>query len=67
MYNSLEPNLNLVAQIAEAAGIAADRSLVVGERAWRVVFSARPGSIYVEISIVWCPIWCWRAGSSSVC
>ena len=46
MYNSLEPNLNLVAQIAEAAGIAADRSLVVGERAWRVVFSARPGSIY---------------------
>ena len=46
MYNSLEPNLNLVAQIAEFAGIAADRSLVVGERVWRVVFSARPGSIY---------------------
>src|SRR5437660_658824 len=46
MYNSLEPNLNLVSQIAESAGIAADRSLVVGERVWRVVFSARPGSIY---------------------
>jgi len=46
MYNSLEPNLNLVSQVAEAAGIAADRSLVVGERVWRVVFSARPGSIY---------------------
>jgi diguanylate cyclase (GGDEF)-like protein len=46
MYNSLEPNLNLVSQVAESAGIAADRSLVVGERVWRVVFSARPGSIY---------------------
>src|SRR5438128_2216244 len=46
MYNSREPNLNLVSQIAESAGIAADRSLVVGERVWRVVFSARPGSIY---------------------
>ena len=46
MYNSLEPNLNLVSQAAESAGIAADRSLVVGERVWRVVFSARPGSIY---------------------
>ena len=46
MYNSLEPNLNLVSQVAEFAGIAADRSLVVGERVWRVVFSARPGSIY---------------------
>lgn len=46
MYNSLEPNLNLVSQTAESAGIAADRSLVVGERVWRVVFSARPGSIY---------------------
>ena len=46
MYNSLEPNLNLVSQVAESAGVAADRSLVVGERVWRVVFSARPGSIY---------------------
>lgn len=46
MYNSLEPNLNLVSQVAESAGIAADRPLVVGERVWRVVFSARPGSIY---------------------
>jgi diguanylate cyclase (GGDEF)-like protein len=46
MYNSLEPNLNLVSQVAKSAGIAADRSLVVGERVWRVVFSARPGSIY---------------------
>jgi diguanylate cyclase (GGDEF)-like protein len=46
MYNSLEPNLSLVSQVAESAGIAADRSLVVGERVWRVVFSARPGSIY---------------------
>jgi diguanylate cyclase (GGDEF)-like protein len=46
MYNSLEPNLNLVSQVAGSAGIAADRSLVVGERVWRVVFSARPGSIY---------------------
>ena len=46
MYNSLEPNLNLVSQVAESAGIAADRSLVVGERVWRVVFNARPGSIY---------------------
>src|SRR5215207_4338149 len=46
MYNSLESNLSLVSQIAEPAGIAADRSLVVGERVWRVVFSARPGSIY---------------------
>ena len=46
MYNSLEPNLNLVSQVAEFAGIAADRSLVVGERVLRVVFSARPGSIY---------------------
>ena len=46
MYNSLEPNLSLVSQVAESTGIAADRSLVVGERVWRVVFSARPGSIY---------------------
>src|SRR5436190_3172336 len=46
MYNSLEANLSLVAQIAEPAGISADRSLVVGERVWRVVFNARPGSIY---------------------
>ncbi|MEH2608769.1 diguanylate cyclase [Bradyrhizobium sp. AZCC 1693] len=46
MYNSLEPNLNLVSQVAWSAGITADRSLVVGERVWRVVFSARPGSIY---------------------
>ena len=36
MYNSLEGNLSLVAQIAEPAGISADRSLVVGERVWRV-------------------------------
>ncbi len=46
MYNSLEPNLGLVSQIAEPVGISADRSLVVGERVWRVVFNARPGSVY---------------------
>src|SRR5438477_91288 len=46
MYNSLESNLSLVSQIAEPAGISADRSLVVGERVWRVVLNARPGSIY---------------------
>lgn len=49
MYNSLESNVSLVSQIAEPAGIAADRSLAVGERVWRVVFNARPGSIY-EVS-----------------
>jgi CHASE1-domain containing sensor protein len=46
MYNSLEPNLGMVSQIAEPVGISADRSLVVGERVWRVVFNARPGSVY---------------------
>lgn len=49
MYNSLEANVSTVSQVAEPSGIAADRSLVVGERVWRVVFNARPGSIY-EVS-----------------
>src|SRR5439155_26979536 len=45
-YNSVESNLSLVSRIEEPIGISADRSLVVGERVWRVVFNARPGSIY---------------------
>lgn len=51
MYNSLESNVSLVSQLAEPTGVAADRSLVVGERLWRVVFTARPGSVY-ELSRV---------------
>jgi diguanylate cyclase (GGDEF)-like protein/PAS domain S-box-containing protein len=51
MYNSLEANVSLVSRVAEPTGVAADRSLVVGERVWRVVFTARPGSIY-EVSRV---------------
>jgi diguanylate cyclase (GGDEF)-like protein/PAS domain S-box-containing protein len=46
MYNSLESNLSLVSQITQPSGISADRSLVVGERVWRTVFNARPGSVY---------------------
>ena len=47
MYDSLEANLRLVTPVATAPlGIAADRSLVVGERVWHVQFAARPGSIY---------------------
>ncbi|MGM4988867.1 diguanylate cyclase [Tardiphaga sp. 841_E9_N1_2] len=49
MYDSLEPNLGLVTQMVMSAGISADRSLVVGERVWRVLFTANPGSIY-EVS-----------------
>src|SRR2546423_7369520 len=46
MYNSLEPNLGLVSPIAEPAGVTAERSLVVGERVWRVGVGARAGSVY---------------------
>ncbi|QCI63916.1 sensor domain-containing diguanylate cyclase [Phreatobacter stygius] len=47
MYDSLEANLRLVTPVASSPlGIAAERSLVVGERVWRVLFTARPGSTY---------------------
>src|SRR5829696_6998120 len=47
MYDSQETNLSLVAPVlASPLGISADRSLVVGERVWRVRFDARPGSTY---------------------
>ncbi|MEN3382029.1 MAG: hypothetical protein V7608_2073 [Hyphomicrobiales bacterium] len=47
MYDSQEPNLSVVAPIAASPlGISADRSLVVGERVWRVMFNARSGSVY---------------------
>lgn len=46
MYDSLEANLGLVSQITTSSGVSADRSLVVGERVWRVLFSTKPGSIY---------------------
>jgi diguanylate cyclase (GGDEF)-like protein len=49
MYDSLEANLGLVTQMTMSTGVSADRSLVVGERVWRVLFSANPGSIY-EVS-----------------
>ncbi len=52
MYNSTEPNVSLVSQIAEPGGVAADRALVVGERVWRLVFNARPGSIYTVDHVV---------------
>ena len=47
MYDSLEPNLSLVAPAATSAlGVSADRALVVGDRVWRVTFDARVGSSY---------------------
>jgi diguanylate cyclase (GGDEF)-like protein/PAS domain S-box-containing protein len=47
MYDSQEANLSLISPAATSQlGISADRSLVVGERVWRVMFDARPGSAY---------------------
>lgn len=47
MYDSLEANLRLVTPVASSPlGISAERSLVVGERVWRVQLTARPGSTY---------------------
>jgi diguanylate cyclase (GGDEF)-like protein/PAS domain S-box-containing protein len=47
LYDSQEANLSVVSPIAASPlGIAADRSLVVGERVWRVMFNARSGSVY---------------------
>jgi diguanylate cyclase (GGDEF)-like protein len=47
MYDSLQPNLSLIAPAATSVlGISADRSLVVGDRVWRVAFDARTGSSY---------------------
>ncbi|MDB5564310.1 MAG: diguanylate cyclase, partial [Tardiphaga sp.] len=46
MYDSLEANLGLVTQAVAATDMSAERSLVVGERVWRVLFSANPGSVY---------------------
>lgn len=47
MYDSQEPNLSVVSPVSTSPlGIDAERSLVVGERVWRVLFTARPGSIY---------------------
>jgi diguanylate cyclase (GGDEF)-like protein/PAS domain S-box-containing protein len=47
MYDSQEPNLSVVSPIAASPlGISADRSLMVGERVWRVMFNARSGSVY---------------------
>jgi diguanylate cyclase (GGDEF)-like protein len=47
MYDSLEPNLSVVSPVSSSPlGIDAERSLVVGERVWRVLFTARPGSVY---------------------
>jgi diguanylate cyclase (GGDEF)-like protein/PAS domain S-box-containing protein len=46
MYDSLEANLGLVTQAVMATDMSAERSLVVGERVWRVLFNANPGSVY---------------------
>jgi diguanylate cyclase (GGDEF)-like protein len=46
MYDSVENNLGLAAQVERPAGISAERSLVVGERVWRVVFMPNPGPAY---------------------
>ncbi|MET0722195.1 MAG: CHASE domain-containing protein [Tardiphaga sp.] len=46
MYDSLEANLGLVTQAVVATDMSAERSLVVGERVWRILFNANPGSVY---------------------
>lgn len=47
MFDSREPNLRLVTPVASVPiGISAERSLVVGDRLWRLHFAARAGSVY---------------------
>jgi diguanylate cyclase (GGDEF)-like protein len=46
MYDSAENNLGLAEQVDNPVGLAVERSLVVGERVWRVMFTANPGPAY---------------------
>ncbi|MET3353581.1 UNVERIFIED_ORG: diguanylate cyclase (GGDEF)-like protein [Xanthobacter viscosus] len=47
LFDSREPNLQVVTPVAEVPiGIAAERSLVVGDRLWLLHFAARAGSSY---------------------
>lgn len=46
MYDSVEPKLALSSPIVTPVGMSAERTLVVGERVWRLWFTPNPGSIY---------------------